>query len=139
MCLQCRRPRFNPWVRKILWRREWQPTPVFLPGETHEQRSKVGYSPQGRKEWELCNVVLASTIYQHQSDMGIHMAPPSWTYFLPPTPSHPSQLSRSTVLVLCINGHFLTHLSFSLISYNRASDKPHWLRYCHCTKLFPSL
>ena len=32
-CPQCRRPRFNPWVRKILWRREQQPTPVFLPGE----------------------------------------------------------------------------------------------------------
>ena len=32
-CLQCRRPRFNPWVGKIPWRRAWQPTPVFLPGE----------------------------------------------------------------------------------------------------------
>ena len=30
---------FNPWVRKILWRRKWQPTPVFLPGEFHGQRS----------------------------------------------------------------------------------------------------
>ena len=33
---QCRRLRFNPWVRKIPWRRKWQPTPVFLPGESHE-------------------------------------------------------------------------------------------------------
>ena len=41
--LQCRRPRFDPWVRKIPWRREWQPTPVFLPGEFHRQRSLVGY------------------------------------------------------------------------------------------------
>jgi len=32
-------PGFNPWVRKILWRREWQPTPVFLPGESHEQKT----------------------------------------------------------------------------------------------------
>ena len=32
------------------WRRKWQPTPVFLPGESHGQRSLVGYSPQGRKE-----------------------------------------------------------------------------------------
>ena len=35
--LQCRRPGFNPWVGKIPWRRAWQPTPVFLPGESHGQ------------------------------------------------------------------------------------------------------
>ena len=35
---------------KIPWRRKWQPTPVFLPGESHGQRSLVGYSPQGHKE-----------------------------------------------------------------------------------------
>jgi len=33
------------WVGKIPWRREWQPTPVFLPGESHGQRSLAGYSP----------------------------------------------------------------------------------------------
>ena len=33
ICLQRRRPGFNPWARKIQWRRAWQPTPVFLPGE----------------------------------------------------------------------------------------------------------
>ena len=37
--LQCRRPGFDPWVGKILWKREWQPTPVFLPGESHGQKS----------------------------------------------------------------------------------------------------
>ena len=47
---QCRRRGFDPWVRKIPWRRKWQPTPVFLPGRSHEQRSLVGYSPWGRKE-----------------------------------------------------------------------------------------
>ena len=36
---------FDPWVRKIPWRRAWQPTPVFLPGESHEQRSLAGNSP----------------------------------------------------------------------------------------------
>ena len=50
ICLQCRRPRFDPWVRKIPWRREWQPTSVFLPGESHEQRSLVGYNPWSHKE-----------------------------------------------------------------------------------------
>ena len=38
------------WVGKIPWRRAWQPTPVFLPRESHGQRSLVGYSPRGRKE-----------------------------------------------------------------------------------------
>ena len=45
---QCRRHKrygFDPWVRKIPWRRTWQPTPVFLPGESHGQRKLVGYSP----------------------------------------------------------------------------------------------
>ena len=42
VCLQCRRPGLNPWVGKTPWRRKWQPTPVFLPGEFHEQRSLVG-------------------------------------------------------------------------------------------------
>ena len=41
---------FDPWVRKIPWRRRWQPTPVFLPGKSHGQRSLVGYSPWGCKE-----------------------------------------------------------------------------------------
>ena len=36
---------FDPWVVKIPWRRAWQPTPVFLPGESHGQRSLAGYSP----------------------------------------------------------------------------------------------
>ena len=49
---QCRRRKrcgFSPWVGKIPWRRAWQPTPGFLPGESHRQRSPVGCSPWGRK------------------------------------------------------------------------------------------
>ena len=45
LACQCRRPKrheFDPWVRKIPWRRKWQLTPVFLPGESHGQRSLVG-------------------------------------------------------------------------------------------------
>ena len=45
-----RRPGFNPWVGKIPWRRKRQPTPVFLPGKSHEQRSLAGYSPWGSKQ-----------------------------------------------------------------------------------------
>ena len=48
-----RRCGLNPWIRKIPWRRKWQPTPVFLPGKSHGQRSLVGYSPWGCKESEM--------------------------------------------------------------------------------------
>ena len=48
---QCRRHRFSPWVGKTIWRRKWQPTPVFLPGKFHGQGSLVGYSPWGCKSW----------------------------------------------------------------------------------------
>ena len=49
---QCRRGRFNPWVRKIPWRRKWQPTSVFLKGESHGQRSLVGSVLEVTKESE---------------------------------------------------------------------------------------
>ena len=42
--------RFPPWVGKISWRREWLPTPVFLPGEFHGPRSLAGFSPCSHKE-----------------------------------------------------------------------------------------
>ena len=49
-CRRCKRRGFDPWVGKIPWRRAWQPTPVFLPGEFHGQRNLAGYSPWGHKE-----------------------------------------------------------------------------------------
>ena len=56
ICLQCGRHGFDPWVRKIPWRRKWQPTPVFLPGEFHAQRSLAGYSP-----WEVIGGINPAT------------------------------------------------------------------------------
>ena len=47
---QCRKCRLDPWVRKISWRRKWQPAPVFLPGKSHGQRSLAGYIPWGLKK-----------------------------------------------------------------------------------------
>ena len=46
---QCRRCRFDPWVKKIPWRRKWQSTPLFLPWKFHGERSLVGYSPWNHK------------------------------------------------------------------------------------------
>jgi len=45
-CRRWKRHGLDPWVGTIAWRRAWQPTPAFLPGESHEQRSLAGYSPQ---------------------------------------------------------------------------------------------
>ena len=55
---------FYPWVRKIPWRRAWQPTPVFLFGESRGQRSLAGYNPLGHKEIRLkrLNMDLTSTL-----------------------------------------------------------------------------
>ena len=49
-CRRCRRHKFDPWVRKMPWRRKWQFASVFLPGKFPGQRSLVGYSPWGCKE-----------------------------------------------------------------------------------------
>ena len=66
---QCRRRRrhgFDPWVRKIPWRRKWQPTLVFLPGKSQGQRSLVGYSPWGCKESDTTEQTEhAHTYHQH--------------------------------------------------------------------------
>ena len=64
---QCRRHKrsgFNPWVRKILWRKAWQPTPVFLPGESHRQRSLEGSSQWGRKVLDTTEVTAVSSVTQ---------------------------------------------------------------------------
>ena len=50
---QCRRCGFYPWVKKIPWRRKWQPIPVFLPGKFHRQRSLAGYNPWGHNRVRL--------------------------------------------------------------------------------------
>ena len=58
-CRRYKRPGFDPWVRKIPQRRKWQPTSVFLPGESLGQRSLVGYSPWGRKELGMTEQLTA--------------------------------------------------------------------------------
>ena len=60
---ECKRRRFSLWVRKIPWRRKWQPTLVFLPGRFRELRSLVGYSPWGLRESDMTGQL--SSIIQH--------------------------------------------------------------------------
>jgi len=51
--MQYRRCEFDPWVEEVLWTRAWQHTPIFLPGESHGQRSLAGYNPCGCKESDM--------------------------------------------------------------------------------------
>ena len=57
-------PRFNSWVRKLPWRKKWQPTPVFLSGKFHGQRNLEGYSPCG------CKRVGHDWAIEHESCIG---------------------------------------------------------------------
>ena len=52
-----------PWIRKIPWRKKWQPTPVFSPGKSHGWRSLVGYSPQGREEYDMTERLHFTSIH----------------------------------------------------------------------------
>ena len=52
---------FEYWVRKILWRRAWQPTPGFLPGEPHGQMNLAGYRPWGHKESDVTEGLSTQT------------------------------------------------------------------------------
>ena len=73
----CKRPRFGPWVRKILWRRKWQPAAVFLPGKSHGQRSLVGYSPGGRKELDAAESLSTYTCTHSREIVVNHLGWPS--------------------------------------------------------------
>ena len=65
--------RFDPWIGKIPWRRKWQPTPVFWPGESHGQRSLMGYSPWGCKELDMTEATQHAYIKEHSQKRLAHM------------------------------------------------------------------
>ena len=67
---ECGRPGFSPWIGKIPWRKKWVPTPVFLPGEFHGQRSLTGNSLWGPKEldaiqWLICTYHIQAHTHTH--------------------------------------------------------------------------
>ena len=61
-CERCKRLGFDPWTGRVLWRRAWQPTPVFSSGKSHGQRSLAGHSPWGRKESDTTEHVHTHTL-----------------------------------------------------------------------------
>ena len=64
--LQCERPRLDPWVRKIPWRREWPLTPVFLPGDSHGQRN-LWAPPRGYKVSDMTEMTDTSYFWIKRS------------------------------------------------------------------------
>ena len=111
------RPGFDPWVRKIPWRRKWQPTPVFLPGESCGQRSLVGYSPCGRKESGMTewlhfhfSVSLSCLQMEHHQD---YLLSPSLLLFCPSTPISLSSLN--CILHLFIHLYLLKYRQIFIV------------------------
>ena len=70
-CRRLKRPRFSLWVEKIPWRRAWQPTPVFLSGEYHGQRSLEVYGPYNCKELDTTEVTWHATHKGRIADIAI--------------------------------------------------------------------
>ena len=68
------RPRFDPWIRNIPWRREWSHTQVFLPGKPQEQRSPWGYKESDTAERLTCKPTYTSRMK-------------TFIFFCPPVPS----------------------------------------------------
>ena len=66
-CRRFKRLRFDSWVGKIPWKSAWQHTPVFLPGESHGQRSLVGYSPWARKSQTRLKPLSTHCFFHHVS------------------------------------------------------------------------
>ena len=67
VCLQCGRPGFDPWVRKISWRSKCQSIPVFLPGKFHGWKSLASYSPWGHKESDMTEQLTHTHMFSSRS------------------------------------------------------------------------
>ena len=87
------RPRFNLWVWKIPWRREWRPTPVFFPGESHGQRSLEGYGLWGHKESDTTQRLTLLT--PHVAACGIWVLRPRIKLTPPAMEPAPPAVARS--------------------------------------------
>ena len=103
-----------PWAQPPTWSNFSGPLPTSVP-TTSKALRPIDLSLKKKKViggYLLYNIVLVSAIHQHESAIGIHMSPPSWTSLLPPTPAHPSRLSRSTGFELPVS-----HREFPLAIY----------------------
>ena len=93
-CRRCKKWEFDPWVRKIPWKRAWQPTPVFLPGEFHGQRTLVDYSPRSCKESDMSEQMNTHTPTHTHTHKHFGTTPP------PQLPQSTIICTQNTVQVL---------------------------------------
>jgi len=105
----------------FLWRRKWQPTPVFLPGKSHGQRSLVGYSPGGCKELDMTECVRARAHTHTHTHLFIytflisHLSPHAWNFSLDNVTLHKRVMSFiHTSFILSLSYHLLFFLSIYL-------------------------
>ena len=100
LCRRLKRCSFSPWVGKILWRREWQPTPVFLPGVSHGQRSLAGL--QSIRFQESDTIELTQHAYMREDNVLSGLIQISLTY-----------VYSSQVMYITVNcGKFLNRLEY---------------------------
>ena len=104
ICLQCRKSGFNPWVGKIPCIREWQHTPVFLPGKFHGQRSLEGYSSWSLKESDTTEQLTFSLNYRAHSKFTI-------------SPCHFSLLFQDPTLHLVLMSSLSTSICVNSLAY----------------------
>ena len=97
----------DPWVGKSPWRRAWQPTPVFLPGESHGQRSLEGYSPRGHKELDTTEVTL------HACTCSSEVLEWDWS----PPLDHSSVVSPQALACFWMSQLKVSYLQFTPLSY----------------------
>ena len=150
-CRRCKRRGVSPWVGKIPWRRAWQPTPLFLPGESHGQRSLVGYSPWGHRESDAAEAEHTCThahthTHTHTSLLqpSHHVLPP-WAGVSVSIRQLTGGVSECCLWLLSRNGSSSTTLTdsryyvgsfgcfpfFSLLVLTSLIKLIHWLKFCH--------
>ena len=107
-CRRWRKCRFDPWARRIPWRRKWQPAPVFLPGKYHGQSSLAGYSLWSRKEFNMTKQLSM------QAYIWVCIVPGGFNF--PPEPRHSPQ-----------HTFFCAPLSI-VFPLQVMKPNPHWLK-----------
>ena len=125
------RHQFDPWVEKILWIRAWQPTPAFLPRESHGQRSLGNYSPWGQKESDMTEVTQQHRCIVRQIlNRWEHQSSPLQKVFL--LLIYQAEKNEVCFIFLCCNKGFSEH-RFTFIFVYLVN---YFLRINFCKQIF---